>query len=60
MVKTLDIGHPTGSFQVRLELGGTENDPSVERGGLVRTARLLFDGFAFPRGKRLKTEAGAQ
>ncbi len=48
-VKIMSIEHPTGSFLVRLEMGGTSESPKVERGGLVRTARLLFDGMAFPR-----------
>ena len=52
IVLTLDIEHPTGVFPVRLELGGTADSPTVERGGLVRTARALFDGVVFPRGKR--------
>ncbi len=46
--RLLSIEHPTGAFEVRLELGGTEEDPVVERGGLVRTARALFDGTVFP------------
>jgi 4-oxalomesaconate tautomerase len=51
-VKIIDIGHPTGTFQVRLELGGSPENPTVERGGLIRTARALFDGTVFPRAKR--------
>jgi 4-oxalomesaconate tautomerase len=46
-VKTLSVEHPTGEFTVRLELGGTEDKPVVERAGLLRTARLLFDGQIF-------------
>jgi 4-oxalomesaconate tautomerase len=30
-------------------LGGTAERPIVERAGLLRTARLLFDGVAFAR-----------
>lgn len=60
MVKALDIEHPTGSFSVRLELGGTADSPTVERGGLVRTARALFDGVVFPRAKRLREETKAE
>jgi 4-oxalomesaconate tautomerase len=48
-VKVLGIGHPTGTFQVRLELGGTKMEPQVERGGVIRTARMLFDGVVYPR-----------
>ena len=47
--KVMHVEHPTGSFLVRLEIGGTEDDPTVERGGLIRTARMLFDGLVFPR-----------
>jgi 4-oxalomesaconate tautomerase len=46
-VKTLSVEHPTGEFTVRLELGGTEEKPVVERAGLLRTARLLFDGTIY-------------
>ena len=46
-VKTLSVEHPTGEFTVRLELGGTDEKPVVERAGLLRTARLLFDGTIY-------------
>lgn len=46
-IKTLSVEHPTGEFTVRLEVGGTPARPVVERAGLLRTARLLFDGVAF-------------
>ncbi len=42
--KTLSVEHPTGEFTVRIELGGTPDNPVVERAGLLRTARALFDG----------------
>jgi 4-oxalomesaconate tautomerase len=45
--KTLSIEHPTGELGVMIEVGGTEENPVVERAGLLRTARLLFDGHAF-------------
>ncbi|MBL8701202.1 MAG: 4-oxalomesaconate tautomerase [Alphaproteobacteria bacterium] len=48
-VKTLSVEHPTGEFSVRLEVGGTADRPVVERAGLLRTARLLFDGVAYMR-----------
>ncbi len=48
-IKVLEIEHPTGAFQVRLEVGGSEASPSVERAGLIRTARALFDGVVYPR-----------
>ncbi|WP_443147388.1 4-oxalomesaconate tautomerase [Prosthecomicrobium sp. N25] len=47
--KTLSIEHPTGEFSVILRVGGTPQEPVVERAGLLRTARLLFDGVAFAR-----------
>lgn len=45
--KTLSVEHPTGEFGVMIEVGGAEENPVVERAGLLRTARLLFDGHAF-------------
>jgi 4-oxalomesaconate tautomerase len=48
-VKTLSVEHPTGEFTVRLEVGGTDAKPVVERAGLLRTARALFDGHVFLR-----------
>ena len=50
-VKLMRVEHPTGIFDVRLEMGGTNDDPVVERGGVVRTARALFDGVVYPRAK---------
>ena len=48
-VKMLSVEHPTGEFSVRLEVGGTAERPVVERAGLLRTARVLFDGTAYAR-----------
>lgn len=57
-VKRLRIEHPTGEFEVRLELCGDEANPVVERAGLVRTARALFDGVVFPGPVREVAKAG--
>src|SRR5690349_23852349 len=46
--KTFSIEHPTGEFSVRIAVGGTPEHPVIERAGLLRTARALFDGIAFP------------
>ena len=46
--QTLSIEHPTGEFTVNLELDQTGEIPVVKRAGLLRTARLLFDGKVFP------------
>jgi 4-oxalomesaconate tautomerase len=54
MIKAMNIDHPTGTFRVLLELSGSEDAPTVERGGVIRTARPLFDGTVFPRPKTLK------
>jgi 4-oxalomesaconate tautomerase len=56
-VKTLSVEHPTGEFTVRLELGGADEKPVVERAGLLRTARLLFDGQIFVPESALATSA---
>jgi 4-oxalomesaconate tautomerase len=45
--KVVSVEHPTGEFSVRLQVGGTPDAPVVERAGLIRTARLLFDGTVF-------------
>jgi 4-oxalomesaconate tautomerase len=45
--KLLSVEHPSGEFSVRIVVGGTAERPSVERAGLLRTARKLFDGDAF-------------
>jgi 4-oxalomesaconate tautomerase len=45
--KTLSVEHPTGECSVVIEVGGTSAAPVVEKAGLLRTARLLFEGFAF-------------
>jgi 4-oxalomesaconate tautomerase len=47
--KQMNVEHPSGVFSVRLEMGGTEERPVVERAGIVRTARAIFDGCVFPR-----------
>ena len=58
-IKRMDIEHPSGIFSVRLEMGGTEEKPRVERAGIVRTARAIFDGFVFPRDAAAKTDTTA-
>jgi 4-oxalomesaconate tautomerase len=45
--RIVSVEHPTGEFSVRLQVGGTADAPVVERAGLIRTARLLFDGTVF-------------
>jgi 4-oxalomesaconate tautomerase len=52
-VKALSVEHPTGEFTVNLKVGGTSERPVVERAGLLRTARLLFDGTAYVLPQRL-------
>lgn len=46
-IKAVSVEHPTGEFTVTLTMGGTPAAPVVERAGLLRTARKLFDGIAF-------------
>ena len=57
-IKRLKIEHPSGEFEVRLEVGGDAEHPTVERAGLVRTARALFDGVVFPRPEGAVAKAG--
>jgi 4-oxalomesaconate tautomerase len=46
--QSVSVEHPTGEFTVNLELDRNGGMPVVKRVGLLRTARVLFDGFAFP------------
>lgn len=42
--------HPTGSFTAAVSVSvGPDGDISVDRAGIVRTARKLMDGTVFPR-----------
>ena len=43
--KTVAVEHPSGAFDVRLELDAANR---VQAAGVVRTARLLFEGEVFP------------
>lgn len=43
----LALEHPTGNFEVYLEVDRRPPVPVFRRGGLLRTARLLFDGVAY-------------
>jgi len=45
----LTIEHPSGALQVEVELDTTTTPPTVNRSGVVRTTRKLFDGTIFPR-----------
>ena len=43
-VKRMSVEHPTGEFSVTLEVGGTKEKPTVQKAGLLRTARLIMRG----------------
>jgi 4-oxalomesaconate tautomerase len=43
-VKQMSVEHPTGEFSVTLDVGGTPEQPVVQKAGLLRTARLIFRG----------------
>jgi 4-oxalomesaconate tautomerase len=45
--KSMSVEHPTGEFTVNLTVGGTAEKPVIERAGLLRTARKLFEGKTF-------------
>jgi 4-oxalomesaconate tautomerase len=59
-MKTLSVEHPTGEFTVRLEVGGTPEQPVVERAGLIRTARPIMDGVVFVPSRALQVDAVRQ
>lgn len=43
-VKLMSVEHPSGEFSVTLQVGGTPQSPTVDKAGLLRTARLLMRG----------------
>jgi 4-oxalomesaconate tautomerase len=45
----VDVEHPTGHLLVDVVVDSSGATPRVVRSGVVRTARKLFDGTAFPR-----------
>jgi 4-oxalomesaconate tautomerase len=45
----VDVEHPTGHLLVDVVVDADATPPRVVRSGVVRTARKLFDGTAFPR-----------
>jgi 4-oxalomesaconate tautomerase len=45
----IDVEHPTGHFLVDVAVDTTVSPPRVVRSGVVRTARTLMDGVAYPR-----------
>jgi 4-oxalomesaconate tautomerase len=45
----VDVEHPTGHLLVDVEVDPSASPPRVVRSGVVRTARKLFDGTAYPR-----------
>lgn len=42
--KQVSVEHPTGEFSVTLDVGGTEDEPVIEKAGLLRTARMIMRG----------------
>jgi 4-oxalomesaconate tautomerase len=44
------LEHPTGTFTAAVTLTtGSDGNPTIEEAGIIRTARKLMDGTAFPR-----------
>lgn len=47
--ETIVLEHPSGSFEAAVEVADRDGLPTVVRAGIVRTARPLMDGIAYPR-----------
>jgi 4-oxalomesaconate tautomerase len=47
--RTVHIEHPTGTFDVDVDLDGEGPDTRLRGSAVVRTARKLFDGLVWPR-----------
>lgn len=45
---SITLEHPTGTITTTVELAGVDGQVTVRRAGIVRTARKLMDGIAFP------------
>jgi 4-oxalomesaconate tautomerase len=45
----IDVEHPTGHLLVNVVVDNSVTPPRIVRSGVVRTARKLFDGVAYPR-----------
>jgi 4-oxalomesaconate tautomerase len=43
----LSLEHPTGEFEVYLDADRSQPIPVIRRGGMLRTARMIFDGVAY-------------
>ena len=43
----LSIEHPTGKFEVYLDADRSPPVPVIRRSGMLRTARMIFDGVAY-------------
>jgi 4-oxalomesaconate tautomerase len=43
----LAIEHPTGDFEIYLDADRSQLVPVIRRGGMLRTARMLFDGLVY-------------
>jgi 2-methylaconitate cis-trans-isomerase PrpF len=47
------LGHPSGTFPVRVRVAGGPGNWTVERASYSRTARRLMEGYAFVRTARV-------
>ena len=45
--QVVSVEHPTGELSVRIEIEPGDTYPRVVRAGLLRTARLIFDGHVY-------------
>ena len=45
--KQMSVEHPTGEFSVTLDVGGSPQQPTVLKAGLLRTARHIMRGEVF-------------
>jgi 4-oxalomesaconate tautomerase len=43
------LEHPTGTFETVVAVDYEDGRPVVSRAGIIRTARMLMDGYVYPR-----------
>lgn len=53
LIKKLSVEHPSGEFSVELTCENFENELVIKKAGLLRTARLISRGEAYPHSEVL-------
>lgn len=55
----IDVEHPTGTLTVEVELDRSADPPAVRSAGVVRSARLIFEGTVYPHAAAARGRASS-